>query len=179
MARFGLGPGRAVAHMSRKHYTDEQVAAALDRLRWNKGNYLETSKETGIARATLRNWNSGKLPPHAQGQVISSRLDSGKSAQIADQLEEMTPEMLTAARALIPVTKFKDLLEGANLAISNAQLLRGGPTKRQETNIRVSLTGGLGLRELSAQVIEGQYTALPDLPVSVADTIPQRQAEPE
>ena len=148
--------------MANKHYSDERRAAILDRLRFNKGNLFVTSQEEGVARATLRNWASGKMPGYANTEVIEQRLAGGKSAQIADQLEEMTPEMLNAARRLIPETKFKDLLEGASIAINNTQLLRGRPTSRLES-LKISLVIPGGLRSAAGQVLEGDYTVTPEL----------------
>lgn len=55
--------------MARKAYTNEQREAALACLLANSGNYKKTEAQTGISRATLREWQKGEI---AQSSTIST-----------------------------------------------------------------------------------------------------------
>jgi hypothetical protein len=62
----------------------------------------------------------------------------------------------------------KDLLIASGIAIEKMQLLRGGPTSRNETGVKVSLVAPDGrsfpsLRAAAQASIEGEYAELPAL----------------
>jgi hypothetical protein len=160
--------------MARKLYTEEQIAHYLAVLRSNGQNYKQTSRQTGVARGTLRRWEVGQLP----GAMDQERIAKGTNAiseALAEQFGRIAVKSLESAEGKIADASYRDLLIGAGISTEKRELLRGGPTSRVNTQIMVSLVASdgrsyAGLQGAAQAAIDGEYKALPD-------TIPQRQPE--
>ena len=110
--------------MARRHYSDEDKAAALAALRANAGNVARTARQVGVPEPTLRQWAKGlRAAPPAQ-------LSERKKADLADRMEEIaralldrvTPERMDDATV-------QQLLTSAGIAIDKMRLLRNQPTE--------------------------------------------------
>ena len=96
-----------------KKYINADIAWALDTLKKNENNLLKTSKETGVARSTLRRWAEEfadkEIPVDEDGVIILT----AEEAEIA-KLDEAINAALDKTRALIP--KCKTAVEASTVA---------------------------------------------------------------
>lgn len=134
-------------------YTDEQRANGLAVLASTGGNMLKAARLLGVSRSTLRGWagKSGSTTGFPrEPQVVEVR---AKTIQLADRLEQVAHLAVgLSIGEKIEDASAKDRLVVAGIAIEKMQLLRGGPTQRQES-VSVTLVAGGSLRELAASVL--------------------------
>jgi hypothetical protein len=118
--------------MARRHYSDEERAAALAALKANGGNLELTAKQAGVPRNTLRGW--AEQPDRA----APSELRQEKVESYADLYDQVTRAYL--GRALDPdvvgKTSGKDAVVAAATATDKHRLLTG----QGGTDGRLSIT---------------------------------------
>ena len=116
----------------------------------------------GLSRQTVKHYNEGQLPPHAEKDKVLMEADMTVD-KITKQLEVMVPEMLDAARGKIGTATFKDLLIGSGIGIEKLELLKGRPTSREGRQVVITFSdpGAKSLRELGERALSGT-PALPE-----------------
>jgi hypothetical protein len=115
--------------MPKRHYSDEEKAAALAALKANGGNIDRTAQQVGVPRNTLRRWivhPDHAAPPHLRQQKT---LDlSAKLENIANLLADAIPDKIGPATVLQCATSMA-------IAIDKKRVLDEKPS-------RVDLTTG-------------------------------------
>ena len=110
--------------MARRHYSDEDRAAALAALRANGGNVRRTAGQVGVPASTLAGWAAGDHAP------VGAELRAGKKLELADRFEEIARAALgrvTAAK--LDEANAPQLLTAAGIAVDKMRLLREQPTE--------------------------------------------------
>jgi hypothetical protein len=162
-----------------KLYDAETIARARRAIAANNGSLNAASKELGIARSTLRQWQAGKFPgSSSQEAVATAEPAAGRAlahgyreieALYKDQLKDPT---------VVSATKAKDAALVVGIMSDKAQRAEGGPTSINENRVRVSLVAPGALKALKPGVIEGEYRELGARAVAAptsADDEPRRQ----
>lgn len=136
--------------MARKTYTDGQRVSALAILAANAGNYRKTSRETGISRATLEQWQDSELANEPIIAVIKAELTENFLTQIKQVREAASKRMLELIPSETDLHKVAGALKIANDA---ARLESGEATSRQEVSTveRKPIEDG-ALRELRTRL---------------------------
>ena len=120
-------------------YTSDDQAATLAVLESNGGNLARTSRETGIARDTIKRWRDEKSPP--KNASVDKRLPEAR-ATLADRLRDFVDAALTIAPDKLDDANLRDVFTSVGIAIDKLQLLEGKPTSIDEVR------DGDGHREL-------------------------------
>lgn len=145
-------------------FTDEEVAAALARLRANNGNAKRTAQQLGISRTTLRGWagrNATQKPENGKPKKVDLEAVATHGERVALKLDEISDrinERVLEAIERVDVKNtndVKNLLISQGIAIEKSSFARGGPTSRQE-NVRIALVDVSGLRTLAAHIASGE-----------------------
>lgn len=142
----------------RRTYTDDEIAAALARLRANRGNAKRTAAQLGVSRTTLRQW-AGLSP--VKGKQVGPQKVEAASHELAGRLDEISrtiSERVLEAAGRVPIETsgdLKNMLIGQGITIEKASFARGGPTSRAE-QVRVSLTDeAQSLKNQGLRVLRG------------------------
>lgn len=141
----------------KREYTDDEIAAAVARLRANGNNAKRTAEQLGVPRTTLRQWAG--LSPVKGKQVAPAKIEEhgARLAEKLDRLSDRISERALEAIETVPLetaADLRNLLVSGGITIEKASFARGGPTQRTET-LRVSLVSPDALRSGELQVIEG------------------------
>ena len=133
-------------------YDDEQRAYAMAVLKSNGGNFLKTSRQTGIPRTTLRQW-AGQ-DQHPVPAIPDAQLVADRSMELADRFEAVAFEALDAEGISRAMKKagLRDRVLGAAIATDKSQLLKGRPTSRNES-LSVTLVASGSLNELGERTL--------------------------
>lgn len=115
----------------RRHYSDEEIAAALAYLDANGRNYARTARETKVPRSTLQSWDKGRnVNPVPAELRHEKRLD----------LRSILQDELIAVFAAMPDKRgeadYKTLATAAGILADKFILLEGGVTSRVDVNVR-------------------------------------------
>jgi transposase-like protein len=113
--------------MPRRHYSDEERAAALAALKANGGNIARTAAQVGVPEQTLRQWRDNPdaaAPPQVREQ---------KEEQLKDMIERVARESLEVMSEKSGEADYKDLAVGVGILIDKKRLLDGQPTSIAET----------------------------------------------
>lgn len=124
--------------MARRHYSDEERAAALAILDARGGNVTAAAKAARVPRTTLLSWLD--LPDRA----APSELRRDKRAELAALFEAEAQAALAAARNCRDDARYRELMTGAGIATDKWQLLTGGATARIEHDVVVIDAGDDG-----------------------------------
>lgn len=115
--------------MARKTYSDEQRVTALACLAANSGNYRKTSRETGISRATLEQWQDSELANEPIIAEIKAHVAASFLASVRQVREAASARMLELIPNEMDLHKVAGALKIANEA---ARLESGEATNRSE-----------------------------------------------
>lgn len=142
---------------AKRSYTDDEIAAALARLKANGGNAKRTATQLGISRTTLRQWAG--LSPVKGKQVAPEKVGEHgtRLAEKLDRLSDRISERALEAIETVPLetaADLRNLLVSGGITIEKASFARGGPTSRVE-NLKISLISPNALRDPELKVIEG------------------------
>lgn len=124
--------------MARRHYSDEERAAALAILDARGGRLAEAAKAARVPRQTLQRWIES-IDRAAPPQL---RLD--KRAELAALFEAEAKAALVAASDCRDDARYRELMTGAGIATDKWQLLTGGATARIEHDVVVIDAGDDG-----------------------------------
>lgn len=104
----------------RKTYSADAKAAALVLLAVNRGNVSRTARESGIPRATLTDWASGR----GAGERVTE-LASVKGEDLAARLEAAAHRCLDLMPGALAEASLRDLAITLGVAIDRMVSLRG------------------------------------------------------
>lgn len=118
--------------MARRHYTDEDRAAALAALQGNRGNIKRTARDLGVPESTLRRWSAD--PIRAAG---GAELRARKREEVGEAWGRVRDKALTLAEALLDELAgcteprmLQTLVTVGAVATEKRELLSGGATER-------------------------------------------------
>jgi transposase-like protein len=126
MVMLGRVRGGVATRMARRHYSDEERAAALAALKANGGNLELTSKQAGVPRNTLKRWV--KHPDHA----APAHLRQKKSRDLGAKLTDLAHQIVDSMPGKIRRASLRDAAVSAGVAIDKARLVQGQPTSINE-----------------------------------------------
>jgi transposase-like protein len=113
--------------MARRHYSDEERAAALAALKANGGDSKRTAAQVGVPESSLRHW--AKLPDRA----APAKLRAENEQDLAAKLMDLAHRLVDAAPKKIAKAGLRDVVVAAAVALDKARLARGLPTAINET----------------------------------------------
>ena len=111
--------------MTRKQqskYSDDDRASALAALDANGGNMLRTSKELGVPRATLQEWEQGRVSSAVPEARVQKRVD------LASRLEEIAHSLVDAIPGKVGDADLGKIATTLGISIDKMRLLREQPT---------------------------------------------------
>ena len=117
--------------MARKIYSDGQRVSALAVLAANSGNYKKTESETGISRATLRQWQNSELSESPTIVTLKTELAASFLDSVRKVREAASARMLELIPSETDLHKVAGALKIANDA---ARLESGEATNRSEVS---------------------------------------------
>ena len=146
--------------MARKTYSDGQRVSALAVLAANSGNYKKTEAETGITRATLRQWQNSEL---SELPIIIT-LKSELTASFLDSVRKVRESASARMLELIPNETDLHKVAGA-LKIANdaARLESGEATNRSEVRHVDEDPERARLARAAADALEREWEQSPTL----------------
>lgn len=165
----------------KRSYSDEEKATVVVALDANNGNVKRTSRETGVAEQTIRDWKKlaerGELKP----EVVAA-LPAAQEA-FADHAETIRSLMMDELETQVKNgdLKGRDLIVGIGVLTDKLRITRGESTSRSEV-----VTSGPNAEEIGAQILEyldGAITAGQERDITIEDAdwseqAPQGELEP-
>ena len=137
-------------------YTDDDRASVLALLSVNDGNVKRTSRESGVAEQTVRDWKKswerGGVPATVQATLPSALDDFSTKA------ESIRDRMLDSLEALVLNDDLsgRDLIVGIGVLTDKLRITRGEATSRTENTVQHVLSP----QELGKRVQEALDHAL-------------------
>jgi len=119
-------------------YTNDDQAATLAVLASNNGNLARTSRETGIARDTIKRWRDEESPQ--KNASVDKRMPEAR-ATLAERLRDFVDAALTVAPGKLHDANLRDVFTSVGIAIDKLQLLEGKPTSIDEVRDAPSAVG--------------------------------------
>lgn len=109
--------------MSKRQYSDNDKAAALAFLDFNKGNVQRSAKALGIPNSTLDEWVKGR---NQNAEVSDLRND--KKVDISTLIDAAVRDMVSASEGKLSTANFQQLWTGVGIAVDKMQILKGEPS---------------------------------------------------
>lgn len=116
-------------------YTSDDRAATLAALESNGGNLARTSRETGVARDTIKRWRDEESPE--KNASVNRRMPEAR-ATLSERLREFVDAALTVAPTKLNDANLRDVFTSVGIAIDKLQLLEGKPTSIDEVRDALS-----------------------------------------
>ena len=116
---------------SRRRYTDEEKAAALETVNLCGGNVLEASRVCGIAEQTLREWVKGQCVPDKIFADFAAK-KAGRATAVVRALNARLAEVLFD-ESKIDAARYGELVTAYGVTFDKLRLIDEKPTAITES----------------------------------------------
>ncbi len=110
----------------KRRYSDDERAGTLAALDANRGNALQTSKQLGIPRTTIKRWVAEGVNPDVT--VLRHEKRRELSEKLEDIAHALSDNILKRAQTTDEEIPLKDFATSLGIVIDKMQVLRGMPS---------------------------------------------------